>query len=747
FVVAGLLTKLLGVMPSLAYNLILPMLFSLVGVNAFGVAYNLVAGANVGVRGLGIRESGVKGLGVPSAVAEAQLDDRAVGEAQTAGDEAAPESLIPNPSADSSTAPEPLISDLSVAPAASSQLPITQSPITNHPIPPSPLPNAYLAGVAAALLIVVLGNLGQVRTYLSGFQKAADRPALAGTVLGDNDFSATLNGMVRVLTGRTEMPVGLGSWYWDATRIVPNINGSGSEIAEFPFFTFLYADLHAHMIVMPFTVLAMGWAVAYLQGFGRRRRWWESLALWLLGGLAIGVTRPSNTWDYPMYLALGSAAVLGAHWLADPRLTRQNLLAAGGRLALLIGLTLLLYRPFDQWVVVPLTELKLWTGERTSFEAYFYIHGLFLFLLVSLLVIEARRWLADTPATVLREAPDWLGTLALVGVAFLAVLGGLVYLGVNVAWVALPLLAWAGLLLLRPRLAPEKRVVFFLLGTGLAVTMFVDLVTLGGDRMNTFFKLYMQVWMLFSVAAGAALAWVWADQPRWPGNWRSGWTIALIALAGAGALYTVTAASAKMRDRFVPYAVSGAGGGCEPLPGVPLPYDRGREPAQQPAGLDGLQYLTWSAYCEQGYFLPLVYDYDAIRWLQANVAGSPVIAEGQTFDLYRISSRYAWNTGLPDVVGWDWHQRQQRGALPTEFITQRGLRVSEFYATLDVPAAEAFLRRYDIGYVIVGPFERAHYEAAGLAKFEQLTAAGRLRVAYQNPGVTIYAVNPPAAGQ
>ncbi|MBP7691297.1 MAG: glycosyltransferase family 39 protein, partial [Anaerolineales bacterium] len=41
FVVAGLLTKLLGVMPSLAYNLILPMLFSLVGVNAFGVAYNL----------------------------------------------------------------------------------------------------------------------------------------------------------------------------------------------------------------------------------------------------------------------------------------------------------------------------------------------------------------------------------------------------------------------------------------------------------------------------------------------------------------------------------------------------------------------------------------------------------------------------------------------------------------------------------------------------------------------------------
>jgi len=42
FVVVALLTKLLGLVPAFAYNLILPMLFSLLGVNAFCVAYNLV---------------------------------------------------------------------------------------------------------------------------------------------------------------------------------------------------------------------------------------------------------------------------------------------------------------------------------------------------------------------------------------------------------------------------------------------------------------------------------------------------------------------------------------------------------------------------------------------------------------------------------------------------------------------------------------------------------------------------------
>jgi uncharacterized membrane protein len=613
-----------------------------------------------------------------------------------------------------------------------------------------------------------------------------DRNAFAGTLIGAGDTSAILDGARKFFSGEGTLPLGTGEWYWNASRIVTNINGKGSEITEFPFFTFLYSDMHAHMIDMPLVLLALAWAVSYL--FDKRHRdWIDSVALWAVGGLVVGVTNPANSWDFPAILGLSLIAMTTAHFLRDARLTRANLLSLGWRLALLTGLALALYQPFDYWFAPAYSDFKRNLETFAPISAYLYIYGLFLFLLITFLWWETRRWLAETPATVVTTAGEWLPWLGLALAGVLVGVAALWYLKVVIGAIALPLMAWAGLLLLRSPKAmpPEKQAVLFLIGTALTITVFVELFSVGGDRMNTIFKFYIQVWLFLSVAGGAALAWLWAELPRWSPRWSGVWAGGLAVLVFAAAAYTVTAVSAKLRDRFPQYVAQPYGvenPGCQQLSNLTPPpnytsIENGETVVKslavddQPHSLDAMDFMTWSAYCDSTYFVPLAYDAEAIHWMQENVAGSPTILEANVTE-YRWGNRFTIYTGLPGVVGWNYHTRQHRGIVSSEMVTRRVDEIQEFYctptltggvadfaampqpcqlavdyATIDYNWVMNFLRKYDVRYVVVGAYERAVYPAAGLAKFEFLRQQGVLTPVYQNPGAVIYQVNPTLAGQ
>jgi len=62
--------------------------------------------------------------------------------------------------------------------------------------------------------------------------------------------------------------------------------------------------------------------------------------------------------------------------------------------------------------------------------------------------------------------------------------------GITILWLALPLAAWAAVLLFRPSQSDPKRLVLFMVGTGLLLTMIVEIIIMGGDigRMNTVFQ-------------------------------------------------------------------------------------------------------------------------------------------------------------------------------------------------------------------------------------------------------------------
>ena len=293
-------------------------------------------------------------------------------------------------------------------------------------------------------------------------------------------------------------------------------------------------------------------------------------------------------------------------------------------------------------------------------------------------------------------------------------MAALIFLGVSIAWFVLPLAAWAGVLILRPGMPDSKRFVLFLVGTALTLTLMVEVIVLVGDigRMNTVFKFYLQAWTLLSISAAASLGWLLMALPAWSPRWRLAWQVVLTALVAGAALFTVMGSMAKVKDRMAP---------------------------QAPHTLDGMAFMQYAEYIDSWGAMDLSQDYRAIRWMQENVQGSPVIVEANLRDLYRWGSRFTVYTGLPGVVGWEWHQQQQRAVLPGTWVSDRIAEVDNFYTGTDLAAARDFLRKYNVKFIILGQQERGKYPGPGLDKFP--AADGSLwKSVYQDGDTVIYEV-------
>jgi uncharacterized membrane protein len=107
--------------------------------------------------------------------------------------------------------------------------------------------------------------------------------------------------------------------------------------------------------------------------------------------------------------------------------------------------------------------------------------------------------------------------------------------------------------------------------------------------------------------------------------------------------------------------------------------------------------------------------------------------------LYQWFTRYTIYTGLPDVLGWEWHQEQQRGHIADGEIPQRLDEINQFYLTTNGNDAYSFLKRYDVRYFVVGQLEEANYPGPGLDKFTSLSGVLWDPV-YHDQNTTIYAV-------
>lgn len=280
-----------------------------------------------------------------------------------------------------------------------------------------------------------------------------------------------------------------------------------------------------------------------------------------------------------------------------------------------------------------------------------------------------------------------------------------------------------------------------LAGAGLGLLSVIEVVFLADDligsdfeRMNTVFKFDYQAWWLLMLAAVGIVA-IIAER------WRATPPAAQV---GISTLLVVGIALSL----------------CYPLFGSPSRLAQRMNLPSTHAGLDGFAWMRSGSvpadqFNNSGSGEPVYFadDLALIDYLNANVSGTPVIAEASIGPYRGNGSRISSATGFPTIIGWERHEEQQRDRT---ILPARVEDVRTIYTSSEPRAVQDVLDRYHVRYIVLGDVERktklaagqigaartgeAYASPAGMATLTRMTEQGALRVAWQSGTTILYEV-------
>lgn len=454
--------------------------------------------------------------------------------------------------------------------------------------------------------------------------------------------------------------------YWTSSRVIPD------TINEFPFFSFLQGDVHAHMISITFQLL-----IIFLLLNVMKSRAPGLTSIFILG-LSIGFLYPLNTWDYPVYLFLAVVVIISCFIMTKGLIpsSRKEFLILAATAGATAALSYLLYLPYHASYKVE-RAISIVPSGRTGLIYYLAIYGLFIYLLYSFVILRYRKH----------------GMRLEYLIIFLTVPVLSVALGLELLVVLIPLLILSVILIFREK-DGNHAFVLILITAGVLISLFAELFyvkdALGSSipadiRLNTVFKLYLQNWVLWGIAAGAVVY-----EFREYFNRRTVWCAIALFLILMVSVYPVFATIGK----------SGAFRG---------------EPT-----LDGEAYIKREH----------PQDYAAILWFR-NVTGQPVVLQAPG-ELYQWNTYITAFTGLPTVIGWYWHELNWRYPYSQE-ADAHWSDAGTMYTSLNLAGVDALLQKYNVSYIYFGTAEIKKYGSPKLfdshpERFEKVFEYGDVAV-------------------
>ncbi len=512
-------------------------------------------------------------------------------------------------------------------------------------------------------------------------------------------------------------------YFPDSTRFIGfNPDIADKTIHEFPLYSFLVADLHAHVINMAFVLLLVAlliglfqnhhlrqsavdchasqqanltandrdWHRAELKQVFRRLRVTTTNLPLLVIIVLLAIAMMGNFWDFAIYFAMTALVLFWINLRGYGRVRLPGVAVFVVQCVLILIPFLAVSLPWlavvmflvvlavNHYLTLVFGDALTLTGAQMSW-IFFLTHLLSLPFNSSFSPMSKSIALAET------HTPLWQ-LLVLWGPHLMA---GLLLV------VFLLIFARQRRTALRPgAFSPADLMACIVLACAAGLILLPELVYVvdiytGAKRANTMFKFTYQAFILLSMVWAYAVVRVttffaascrrskdFTAKPAW----------------GAGVISVILIVTLIMPSWYT-------------LPAIHQWLDNFSTERYQ--GLEGTHQLAVKG---DGI---LAADYAAIQWFNQNVTGQPVILEasGDSWTDYCRISAY---TGLPTVIGWTSHEWLWRTIKTTSdgmdrFVAPRQEDVRLMYTTTDPLLRTELLKKYQVAYIIVGDLERDKY--------------------------------------
>ncbi len=516
-------------------------------------------------------------------------------------------------------------------------------------------------GFNLALSAIGAGLFLAVWTFLK-VVRVTNRAALLGALvitLGSNLE------WIQILA-QWERPLGF-DFFWATSRLL-----TSPAISEYHSWSVMFGDLHAHLIGLPLGVVCF----AILARLTVVQSTLPSTGIaWAIVGFLEALLYATNSWEAIPHGGFFVLCLMAKFFAADSGRKLSTLAEMPLRILAFSGGVFIFLK---SWLVAlgdPVAVQYWWVVQdhATAWQVlrHFgqFVIPIFLACSVGFISWPGRRWVVWLAAVGTALVPN--------GLAFYVAQlsnGSPDFILIAVCSV----LAFIGAA--KVFRGDDSTIGVLLLASGMLIPL-TELVYVM-DHTNTLFKLYLSIWTWLGVLSVAAISYL---GKRYADGLRAKWLF---------------------RCALIPMLLAGIGGLVNVYSLVTFQRVVGPRPT-----LNGMAYLSSISKSEA----------DMIFWMRNNIDGVPVIVEA-IGDGYREFGRITMNTGLPAVLGWEYHV-SQRG-VDRDDRTARAEAVATIYGSEDVSEALQRIRRYRVRYIVVGGLERSlvsdgRYTSRALNKFSQ----------------------------